>query len=341
MLWGLSWTFASGADVAWVTDELGEPAAVAVVLVRSGRAQLTGAAAGLVSIGALASVVQRSTAMVAAGAAMLLLGAYVGARFPERRFVPAAARRWSTSWSILVRGASLARRSRAILVVLAATLLVNGASDAGRVQARRLVDVGFPSQPLAWFTALGVLTLLAGAIALRAVERRIDDAATARRGYVLACAAGSTGLVVLAGAPEQVTGAAGVVLFAGIAMPLTRTIATICVNRETSGDVRATVLSFLAQAEYVGEILCGLAVAVVARLAGVSAALAGCAALFALALGLVAVRPRRPWPGRARRGPPGEPGPCSGRPRRPGWRSRPRPEWTGARRSRPGGSRSR
>jgi MFS family permease len=45
MLWGLSWTFASGADVAWVTDELPEPGRISVVLMRSGRAQLTGAAA--------------------------------------------------------------------------------------------------------------------------------------------------------------------------------------------------------------------------------------------------------------------------------------------------------
>jgi MFS family permease len=341
MLWGLSWTLASGADVAWITDELDEPAAVAGVLVRSGRAQLTGAAAGLVSVGALASVTQRSTAMVAAGAAMLLLGVYVVARFPERRFVPAATRRSSASWSILVRGGTLVRRSRAILVVLAATMLVNGASDAGRLQARRLVDLGFPSQPLAWFAALGVLTLLGGAIALRAVESRIDDAGTARRGYVLACAAGAAGLVVLAGAPEKVGGAAGVVLFAGLAMPLTRTLATIWVNRETTGDVRATVHSFLAQAEYVGEILCGVGVAVVARLAGVSAALVGCAALFALARGVVAVSPRRPWPGRGRRGPPAGQDPCSGRPRPPGWRSRLRSASTGARRSRRGGSRSR
>ena len=38
MLWGLSWNFASGADVAWITDELDEPARISGVLVRSGRA---------------------------------------------------------------------------------------------------------------------------------------------------------------------------------------------------------------------------------------------------------------------------------------------------------------
>jgi hypothetical protein len=288
MLWGLSWTFASGADVAWITDELDEPARISVVLVRSGRAQLTGAAAGLVSIGVLGSLTQRSTAMVLAGAAMLLLGLYVAFRFREERFVPAPTRRWSASWSILVRGSALVRRSRAILVMFAATFLVNGAwVGVGRLQPRRLVDIGLPSDPVAWYTALGVLTLLVGAAALRVVERHIDGARTVLRGYVIACAAGVVGAVGLAGAPEELSGSAAVLLVAGIAMPLTRTLATIWVNRQTSADVRATVHSFLAQAEYVGEIVCGLAIAAVARLAGLSPALVACAALFAITIVLV------------------------------------------------------
>jgi MFS family permease len=283
MLWGLSWTFASGADVAWITDELDEPARISTVLMRWGRAQVTGAAVGIVVVGGLASLLQRSTAMVLAGVAMLALGLHVALRFRERRFVPTSTRRWSASWSIFVRGSTLVRRSHAILVVFAATFLVNGAADAsGRLQARRLVDLGLPSDPVAWFAGLGVLTLLVAAVALRVVERRVDGVGAAARGYVVACVAGAVGLVGLAGAPEEVSGSAAVLLVAGIALPLTRTLGTIWVNRQTSGDVRATVHSFLAQAEYAGEIVCGLAIAAVARVAGLSPALVACAALFAI-----------------------------------------------------------
>jgi MFS family permease len=288
MLWGLSWNFASGADVAWITDELDEPARSSGVLVRSGRAQLTGAAAGLVGIGALASLTQRSTAMVFAGATMLLLGLYVVFRFHERGFIPTSTRRWSTSWSILVRGSTLVRRSRAILVMFAATFLVNGAATSGRLQTRRLVDLGFPSDPLVWFTALGVLTLLVGAIAFRVVARHVDHAQTPMRGYVVACAVGAVGLIGLAGAPEEVSGSAAALLVAGFAVPLTRTLGTIWVNRQTSGDVRATVHSFLAQAEYLGVIVCGLAISVVAQFAGLPLALVTCAALFAVPIFLIA-----------------------------------------------------
>lgn len=120
----MSWTLASGADVAWITDELGEPARAPMVLVRAGRAQLTGAAAG----------------MVGAGAAMLLLGLYVVVGFPERRFVPAPTRRWSAARSILLRGSALVRSSRAILVMFAATFLVNGVTSA----FGRLYPCGWP-----------------------------------------------------------------------------------------------------------------------------------------------------------------------------------------------------
>ncbi|HEX8134221.1 MAG TPA: MFS transporter [Actinomycetes bacterium] len=287
LLWGLSWTLASGADVAWITDELDAPARVPVVLLRAGRAELTGAAAGMLGVGALAWLTRRGTAMVLAGTAMLLLGRYVVAAFPERRFVPAATRRWSASWSILVRGSALVRGSRAILVMVAAALLAGGVTSAfGRLYPLRLVDLGLSADPVAWVTALGVLALLAGTLALRAAQPHIDDAAAARRGYVVACGVAAVGVLGLAAAPERTAGSAAMLLAAS-ALPLTRTIGTIWVNRQTGSDVRATVHSFLAQASALGTIAGGLAVAAVARLAGLPLALATCAALLAVTVVLV------------------------------------------------------
>jgi len=59
------------------------------------------------------------------------------------------------------------------------------------------------------------------------------------------------------------------------------------VNQQTTADVRATVHSLLAQAEYAGAIVCGLATAVVARFVGLSLALVTCGALFAITILLV------------------------------------------------------
>ncbi|HEY6407485.1 MAG TPA: MFS transporter, partial [Ktedonobacteraceae bacterium] len=61
ILWGISWTFASGADVALVTDELNQPLRIANVVTRSARAQLWGAAVGIAGIGTLAWITSLST----------------------------------------------------------------------------------------------------------------------------------------------------------------------------------------------------------------------------------------------------------------------------------------
>jgi hypothetical protein len=107
-----------------------------------------------------------------------------------------------------------------------------------------------------------------------------------RRGYVIACAVATVGVVGLASAPEEISGSVAVLLAAG-ALPLTRTLGTIWVNRQTGSAVRATVHSLLAQAEYVGETICGLAIAAIAQLAGVFLTLMTCGALLAITILLV------------------------------------------------------
>jgi hypothetical protein len=77
------------------------------------------------------------------------------------------------------------------------------------------------------------------------------------------------------------------VLLATGALPLTRTIGTIWVNRQTGSDVRATVHSLLAQASALGEIVCGLTIAAVARLADLPLALVTCGALLTITILLI------------------------------------------------------
>lgn len=89
MLWGIAWTFASGADIAWITDELNQPERTAMVLTAQARWQQVGAASGMLGFGALAWATSHSTAMVVAGGMMALLGLYVVMRFTEQHFTPA------------------------------------------------------------------------------------------------------------------------------------------------------------------------------------------------------------------------------------------------------------
>jgi MFS family permease len=293
MLWGVSWTFASGADIAWITDELDQSDRIDRVLAVTARWEAAGSAVGLVAFGCLAWLTSRGTAIVVAGIATALLGVVVTSRFTERNFRPAqlGARRQQSA-SILRRGIALSRRDREILLVFVATFLVNGAAEAfGRLYAKRLVDLGFPSRPdpMVWYAALGVAILISGALAMRIVEQRIEGVGSARHIYALACAVGAFGLAVLAAAPDALTASTGVLLMGGVTMTVTRAVGAIWVNRRTTSDVRATIHSLLAQAEYLGEIVGGFGLALVARSTSISAALVGACALIGLA-GLLTAR---------------------------------------------------
>jgi MFS family permease len=301
MLWGLAWTFSSGADVAWLSDELDRPERTASVLTASARWEQIGAAIGMVGFGALAWATDLGTSIAASGVAMAVLGLFVVARFTEHGFTPTRRHRFRESVSIFRRGVELARRDHEILLILAATLLVNGAAEAfGRLYPKQLVELGLPEAPapIVWLTGLGLVTLAVGALALRIVETRIDGAGAARRVYAAACFVGALGLIVQSNAPDDVTAMAGVLLVGGISFSVTRCVSVIWVNRRATSDVRATLHSFLAQAEYLGEISLGIALGSLAQATSIAVAMLGACALVAGA-GVLVVRSR------ARSGPPG------------------------------------
>lgn len=288
-LWGLGWAFSSGADVAWVSDELDRPDLIDRVLAARARWELIGAAVGLVGFGVLAWVTDLASAVITSGLAMIALGGLVAVQFPEHRFATAdGGRRWHEAASILRHGIELTRGDHEILLVIVAWLLANGSGEGyGRLVEKRLVAVGFADtdHPIAWFTALGLTTLLLGAVVLRAVEARIDGAEVARRTYATCCAVGVVGLMVFAYAPDARYAVAGSLLVSGVAHPgaVLRAVGEIWVNRRTTSDVRATVHSLLSQAEQIGELLFGLLLAALARTTAVTLSLMGSTVLLGAA----------------------------------------------------------
>ena len=93
-------------------------------------------------------------------------------------------------------------------------------------------------------------------------------------------------------APSTEWAVAGSLLVSGIAFPTIRVGATVLVNRRADSDVRATVHSLLSQAENLGEVVCGLALALVAGVASPTVTL-GASAVLVAAAGLVVHRTRR------------------------------------------------
>ncbi|MGH9085875.1 MAG: MFS transporter [Acidimicrobiales bacterium] len=306
-LCGLGWAFASGADVAWLSDELGRPAVVDRVFASQARWELLAGPAGMVVFGALAYAMSLSVAIVVSGTAMAIL-AVVVARWSEDGFVRGdPGRRRHAAAAILGDGARLARVDRVIGAALVATVLFHGGFEAyGRLLQRHLLDLGLPADPhpIVWFTAIGLIGFALGAIALRAVQQHIDGDGAPQRIHAAMCTVGAFGLVLFAHAPSASSAVVGAFLVSGIADPVTRVTTTVWVNRRATREVRATVHSFVSQAEHLGEVVLGLTLAGLASFASAPVALTGSAALI-VAAGAVALRSlstaptstgRRRWP---------------------------------------------
>ena len=289
VLWGLGWALSGGADVAWLTDELAQPSQIARVLAARARWDLTGGATGVVAFGLLAWAAGPPAAIVVSGAAMALLGVFVATRFPEDNFTPQQGHRWAASLQAIRRGIALAHRDRETLLVLTATMAINGAAMISWLFPRRLIGLGLPGDPSVSYAVVGILASTAGAIALRLIERRIEGPGATRRAYALGCLAGVSGLVMLALAPNVIIGGIGLILTSGVAFSVTRAVSVIWINRRTTSDVRATVHSFLSQAETAGEIVGGLALLLTARSAGMSATFIASGALITGVGALIAI----------------------------------------------------
>jgi MFS family permease len=290
MVWGLSWTFSSGADVAWLTDELDDPQEIGRVLSIAARWGQLGAAFGLCLFGGLAWLTTLATAMVIAGGSMLILGVYVAVRFTERNFSPSNKNTVLDFCTTLQSGQRLAFADRSIMLILGVTFLVNGADEAfGRLIPKSLMDLGLPSapDPVLWLTALGLATLGVGALTLRIIENRMRGTSSLRLLYLAACLLGALGILLFAVAPTPLVAMAGVLVVHGIAFNVVRIVGIIWMNERATSDVRATMQSFLSQAENFGELTIGFSLGVIAEVFDISSAMLASVVVVAVAACLI------------------------------------------------------
>lgn len=302
-LWGFGWTFRSGAEDAWLADELGDG--------RLGPAYQRGAqaarVAGLVGIGAAVGLaaVDLRLPFLAAGSIAVLLALLLVVIMPEQGFARGERHPDSSALAGMVdtavRGTRLVRATPVVLLIMVVFVLVGAFEESfDRLwEAHLLLDVGLPGLgpfgDVAWFGILGAAVLLLAFVVAVPVVRRVEQVRAARLARLLLLLHGGLMVCALAFAlAGTVWVAVGTYLATAVVRDLTSPTLQTWLNESiTDSSVRATVLSITSVAGSLGEWTGGPALGLVGNKWGVRPALAVGALLLAPTLLLFARAARR------------------------------------------------
>jgi DHA3 family tetracycline resistance protein-like MFS transporter len=296
-LWGVAYTFTSGAYEAWITDEVGIERVPSVFL-KGARYAYAGAFIGLFAFVAVGTASLRA-AVVASGAVTLAAALACACVMPETGF---SRRERSTSPPLreLVEtaraGGRYVRRAPVLLLLVGITLIGGiGAEAFDRLKEAHFIrDVGLPSaggfEPIVWFAGFSVVSMVFGFFVLGRLQKRFERVGTDGLARLLLAA---TALVIVGLLAFALTSSAAVAAVALVCVYLLRgtvgPLWSIWVNQQiTDSSVRATVLSMTGQADAVGQAVGGPVLGGIGNVWGIRAALTAGALVLVPSLGLYA-----------------------------------------------------
>lgn len=279
---GLGWTFISGANSAWLADEIGEEAAGRAYMRGSQMGQVASVAGIVLSI-ALALVDLRLPIM-AAGVSLFGLGLYLLLFMPETGFVPASREDLTTFRSMVstTRDGIRTIRGKPVLLTLMLAFVVWGAFSEGydRLWTLHVLEnFDIPAlgefHVVIWFGIIGLTGVPISLAVTEYVRRRVsmDDQIALARTLIISSVILLLALIVFASA-EAFGLALGALWLIGAMRSLTYPLREAWVNQGLNPRVRATVLSMSGQMDAVGQIVGGPVIGLIAQQLGVRVALA-------------------------------------------------------------------
>ncbi|NIK61042.1 MFS transporter [Kribbella shirazensis] len=274
VLWGIGYTFTSGADQAWITDEIGTERA-GRVFVRTQQFQLAAKIAGTVTAGGL-GLISLPLPMVISGAGMMLLALLLAVFMREQNFhrTPREERETFRHMAETFRhGLEVARRRPVVRTLVLISLIGGLSSEAfDRLWSVKILTFTFPelfgtSDPAFWFTVLaliGTLLSLGTSVALdRLSPQRLS--ATHPTGILATFALLQIVGVVGFALSGSLWPALAAMWLNTIAGTLSYPIESAWLNRHVDSRSRATVISMVSQANAVGQVVGGPPLGAVGR----------------------------------------------------------------------------
>jgi DHA3 family tetracycline resistance protein-like MFS transporter len=297
-LWGLGYTFTSGATQAWIADEIG-PERAGQAFLRGAQAAQIGALVGIPISVLLGRGGHITLPIILGGAGMIVMAGFLALAMPEQGFTPTPKGECSTFGQMLqtVRDArQMTRRQPVILALLGIGLFFGMYSEGfDRLWTPHLLQNftgpwGSEAEPVVWFGILRAVTFLLSLAATEIVRRRVDVASAPILSRVLTA---NTVLMAAALAGFGLAGNFWLALALYWAFGALRAVREPLHNAWFNGQidsppVRATLFSASSQVDAIGQIVAGPAVGAVGSLFSIRAALATSAAILSPAAWLYA-----------------------------------------------------
>ena len=295
-LWGLAYTFTSGAYQAWITDEVGVEN-VGRIFLRGERVRYAGAVVGLIGQVAI-GVVSLRAGVIAGGAVTAACGLLCIFFMPETGFRRRPRTERGSAFAELrstaATGVRFAWAAPVILLLVSVGFFMGMSSEAfDRLkEAHFLRDVGLPAvghlDPVVWFGAFWLAGMVLGFVAIGRILKRFERGGPR---VVTSSLFAFTLMEMVALLVFALTGSTWVAIGALLAVFLARDLAgplyTIWLNEQiTDSSVRATVFSIAGQADAIGQAGGGPVLGLIGNVWGIRAALAAGALVIAPALAL-------------------------------------------------------
>jgi DHA3 family tetracycline resistance protein-like MFS transporter len=291
-VWGLAYTFTSGATVAWLSGEMGDPDRHVLrrLFLRASRLGSLGALVAVPLSFVLGINVALRAPLIVGGALSLVLAAWLCRSMTEAHFTPVPAGHrstWRSMASSAGTGARVIRAHHVLAFLTLAIFLAGGASEAyDRYIEKYLLGLDLPGRPdwsaLTFLAVVGWLSAALGIVVPWWFDRRHPDLdGPAQRRWVVGLILAQVAALVVLAACGSFLLAAAVSLVLGRVRSLRQSLMSAWIVPLTPRDRRATVLSTMEQADSISQVTIGPLMGVIGKLAGIPAAFVASAALLA------------------------------------------------------------
>jgi DHA3 family tetracycline resistance protein-like MFS transporter len=312
VIWGLGYTFTSGATQAWISDEIGEEPANKLFL----RGTRFGLFASLIGMGLAMWIGANNVVLpIRVGAlGVLFIGLTLILIMPEMGFHPTPQEdrnTWQHMWHTF-KGGLQAVRGRPRLMTIVGVGLFYGLYSEGfdRLWVKHLLDtfdlpIIFGNNQVAFFGALRVAGSLLTIFAMRYMEKRVDTASPIAIGRVMLVVTGLISLAMIGFAlsplfpvtaliaastssAQRLSASLSLYLVIDVLRDIHIPLSTAWINQKLDSKVRATVHSMFGQVDAIGQIAGGPIVAGIAAFGSIMASITTSGLLLLPAIPLIA-----------------------------------------------------